>query len=546
VNPADLAFRAGSPAHMVRGLRKQGGVTILDVFDSLPYFRGDSWGAWRAFLAAVYGLPMTKEELAIFRKCTGRTTPPERECTTVVNICGRRAGKSLIDSTIIGYESVYRDYEPFLQRGERAYFPIIAMDKKGARTSANYVKAFLASQAYAGLVDEKTIEDAATINTVLHFKEDPITIEIFTASYRATRGYTIPAALGDEIAFWWTSTDAAQPDVEILKAVRGGMLTIPNAKTLLLSSPYAEEGVLFDMYERYYGSRNERAAQRDRVLVWKAPTTFMNPSPQVALAVAEEVQKDAASADAEYGANFRKDVIAYVSRDVVRACTMDHDQLPPWRRHSSTKPEDRRNYHAFVDVSGGSQDAFALSIAHWNIRLDVAEQDLLLHIPAPCSPKKAVKTMVEALQIYGVTTVTGDAYGGEWPREQFGEYGISYVVSSRDKHDIYKELMPALNSRLLRLVNHPIQTKELQDLKRKPGTRGRDIIDHPPGGHDDAINAGAGALLEAYEEGKFLSPPTVPEDEPETTNEILRRQYRDMTKDQRVQDPDDQTEDPWI
>jgi hypothetical protein len=49
-------------------------MTILEaiadpnLFGALPAFRDlETWGAWRAFLAAVYALPMTEAELATFR-----------------------------------------------------------------------------------------------------------------------------------------------------------------------------------------------------------------------------------------------------------------------------------------------------------------------------------------------------------------------------------------------------------------------------------------------------------------------------------------------
>jgi len=36
---------------------------------------------------------------------------------------------------------------------------------------------------------------------------------------------------------------------------------------------------------------------------------------------------------------------------------------------------------------------------------------------------------------------------------------------------------------------------QMQTLERKTGRGGKDIIDHPKNGHDDIINAAAGALV---------------------------------------------------
>ena len=57
------------------------GLTIIDaVRDSklfAPWFRDlNTWAAWFAFLAALFALPMTEQELSIYRERTGRTEPP--------------------------------------------------------------------------------------------------------------------------------------------------------------------------------------------------------------------------------------------------------------------------------------------------------------------------------------------------------------------------------------------------------------------------------------------------------------------------------------
>ena len=42
------------------------------------FFRASTWVAWRVFLAALFGLPMTEDQLAIYRRFTGRSTPPTK------------------------------------------------------------------------------------------------------------------------------------------------------------------------------------------------------------------------------------------------------------------------------------------------------------------------------------------------------------------------------------------------------------------------------------------------------------------------------------
>jgi hypothetical protein len=75
-------------------------------------------------------------------------------------------------------------------------------------------------------------------------------------------GETVIAGLCDEMAFW--RKDSANPDVEILNAMRPAMAKVPGSMLLCASSPFARRGV-FQAYDRYYGK--DDAEQ----LVWHAP-----------------------------------------------------------------------------------------------------------------------------------------------------------------------------------------------------------------------------------------------------------------------------------
>ena len=123
-------------------------------------------------------------------------------------------------------------------------------------------------------------------------------MEIHTASFRSVRGYTIVAAILDEIAFWPTD-DAANPDTGILNALRPAGATVPGFLLLMISSPYARRGELYKAYKDHFGKDG------DPVLVWQADSRTMNPLvPRIVIDNA--YQADEASASAEYGAQFRQ------------------------------------------------------------------------------------------------------------------------------------------------------------------------------------------------------------------------------------------------
>src|SRR6478735_12454432 len=77
-----------------------------------------TWESWMAFLAALFALPMTEEQLALYRKHTHREAPPESPFSEAWLIVGRRGGKSFIMALCAVYLACFRDYRPYLQQGE--------------------------------------------------------------------------------------------------------------------------------------------------------------------------------------------------------------------------------------------------------------------------------------------------------------------------------------------------------------------------------------------------------------------------------------------
>ena len=288
------------------------------------------------------------------------------------------------------------------------------------------------------------------------------------------RGYTIVAALCDELAFWPTD-DSAEPDYEVLNALRPGMVTIPNAMLLCASSPYARRGALWDAHRRHFGKDD------DPILVWHADTRTMNPTvPQ--RVIDEATERDPAWAAAEYGAQFRSDVQSFVSREAVEACVA----LGVRER----APRSGLRYSDFVDPSGGSADSMTLAVGHREDTVVVV--DAVREVKPPFSPEDVVDEFATLLKRYRIVKVTGDRYAGEWPREQFRKLGISYEPAAEPKSDLYRDLLPAINSRRIDLLDHPRLVNQLVSLERRTARGGRDSIDHAPGAHDDIANVVAG------------------------------------------------------
>jgi hypothetical protein len=375
-------------------------------------------------------------------------------------------------SVLAVYLGCFRDWGKYLSPGERAIIQLVAADKGQAVILHRYIKGIIGSSPLLEPMVETWTSDAINLN-------NRVSIEVAARNFRGVRGRSVCVAILDELAFW-RDDESANPDSEVLNAIRASMATFGgDAMVIAGSSPYSRRGVLWDAWKRYFGQDDPRN------LVWQASTRTMNPSvPQDFIDA--EYDRDPASAEAEYGANFRSDIAEFVSLAVLEACTADGVfELAPL-------PNVR--YVAFVDPSGGSSDSFTMAIAHREADGSLI-LDCIRETRAPFAPEAIVEDFCKTLATYRVGKVHGDRYAGEWPREQFLKRKVEYAPSERVKSDLYRDMLPLLNSGRVKLLDNRRLISQLHGLERRTARGGKDSIDHGPGRHDDVANAVAGALV---------------------------------------------------
>lgn len=454
------------------------GPTILDAIADphlfKPFFKDQrTWAVWFAIIAAIFAIPMSPEQLTLYQRVSGRKEPPTDIAKEVWLVIGRRGGKSRVLALIAVWLACFHDYRDYLAPGERGTVQVIASDRKQARTILRYVKAFLTHvPMLARMIESETQEGVSLTNNV--------TIEVATASFRSVRGFTLVAALLDELAFW-QSEDSANPDTEVLAAIRPGMATIPNALLLCASSPYARRGALYQAHKEHYGKDG------DPILVFQADTKTVNPAVDQQV-IDAAYAADPASASAEYGAQFRSDIEAFVSLDTITACISVgvHER----------GREARQTYTAFLDPAGGSgKDSFTLAIGHQDKTTGLSVVDCIREIKPPFSPDAVVEQYATLLKAYGIRKVTGDRYAGEWVREPFKKHGIAYEPAAKPKSDLYRDALPLINSKKVDLLDHPKMVQQFVGLERRTARSGKDSIDHAPNSHDDICNVVAGLLV---------------------------------------------------
>ena len=247
------------------------------LFGSLPRFKKlETWTAWLVVLKAIFGLPMIVDDLVIFQRHTGRIYPPLGGSKETYLIIGRRGGKSFISDLVTCIIACFIDFSPFITVGETLAVMCLAKDKDQARIVFRYIKSILNYvPALKSMIHDQRADEIELTTGV--------TIMVKASDFGGVRGPTIACVVADEIAFW--PSQGANPDDEVLSAIRPAMATIPDAKLLCISTGYAQTGALYDAHKQHYGKDD------DDVLIWQADTASMNPTISQAY-INKEIEKD--------------------------------------------------------------------------------------------------------------------------------------------------------------------------------------------------------------------------------------------------------------
>jgi hypothetical protein len=457
-------------------------MTIIDALNSADIFRPlfknpETWRAWQVYLSALFGLPVEgKEERKILRACTGlKSSSMDKKIKESFVICGRRSGKSYISAVISTYLAAFKDWKPFLSPGEKGWIFIIANDKSQARIVKDYISGIFNSiQTLKGLVENDLTWELQLKNGV--------NIAVKTSNFRTLRGFTLLACVLEEISFY-RSEESANPDREILGAVRPALATIPESLLLGISTPYSRAGVLYEQFKKYFGKSGGP-------LIWRAPTSIMNPTIDKEI-IKTALKEDPAAALAEWEAEFRTDIEAFMPLEFIEGATIPG-------RYELAKEQARNNYVAFVDPSGGRQDSFTLAISHKDETGKVI-LDVLRERRPPFQPKIVVIEFSEVLKNYGIHSAGSDFYAAEWVRESFRDNGIFIKNSEFTASEIYLRFLPLMANGSVELLENKRLKVQLAGLERRVRPGGKDLVTHY-GGHDDCANAVAGACVEAGKE----------------------------------------------
>jgi hypothetical protein len=431
--------------------------TTSDWMDRLGLV-GDSWNGWRIIGKVLDGLPLTAEQMTTYTQVTGRTTVPT-DLRELWALAGRGSGKTSF-MALCAVKAACRGYAGV--RGLPRVL-LLAFVKEQAGVAFEYVSEFFDQDRELRALATSRTRDSITL-------AHGVRLQTLTSSWRSVRGYSVACALCDEAAMWWLDEADANPALEIIRALRPGLGKVPGSRLLVATTPWTEEGVVYDTHQKHYGNEESQ-----HVLVLRAPTRVLNPSFDAAtIAIAEA--EDAESAASEYGVAWRTAGGTLVHPAAYDAC-VDHGVT----EREPEPPLGADYYRAAVDLSGGTgQDSAALSIQHVEQDADAGVercvQDLLTEWAPPFDPGVMCGEIAAACRRFGIVEVTGDQFSEGFAASEFRRHGIAYAVSERKTAECVLDSLAVLNTHRVRLLDVPKMRRQWLNLRRDYASGGRPTI----------------------------------------------------------------------
>lgn len=429
--------------------------------------------AQRTILKVTYGLSLDESEREFYRRATGREEYRPREHDELSVLAGRQSGKTSCIAAPIAVFEAFREHG--VPPGQRAYVLVIAPVIQQAKIAFNFIRKYIeASTTLSEWVLKITQDEIELKNGVV--------IACRPCSYITVRGYPIIAVICDEMAFWRHEVTAANPEQEVIDALRPGMATLHHTKLVKISTPYRKEGILWNEFQQ----RNEL----DHV-VWQVSTEEMNPAvPRKFLEKARRRSEE--TFRREHLAEFTDNAIGWIAPEILDPCIFrGKNELP---RVSLGR------YAAAADPAFRSSD-FGFAVLHRSDDGDITvvyvykwtgTRNLPLDFEIICAQ------IQEVLLRYGINELVGDQFCFPILRQQFEKLGIYYrefTFGSHTRASLYGNLRQLISQRKITLLDEPELLRQLRNLEEVKVPNGVDV--RPPRAQKDDM--AISVAIAAYE-----------------------------------------------
>ena len=431
----------------------------------------------------------------------------------VAAVCGARAGKSYVLVALrLVFGMLVRDLSS-MAPGQRAVALIVAPNDKLRTEVLNYAVGAVRSkpELAAMLVGLPRADDF-----ILRRPDgEQVAFEtgVATRGGYGARGRALTDFALDESAFFRDSSFKVN-DQEIFRA--GAARVLPGGQTIVASTPWAQAGLLYELWRDNYGKPKD-------ALVAHAPTLLLHDSEMTRGIVSRERSRDPDNARREFDAEFMASgTTVFFEAAAVDASVTDDVFVPA---------------HGDEIAAGGDfgfrSDSSALVLA--------AKRGVMLHVfagveqrPEPGAPLKPSATVAAFAKCIGgqCSYLMADQHYREAIAEHLETHDLSYAPAPGQPAESYVRARMLLREGRVRIHGLEFRDRLLQQMREvcgKPTSGGGMSIVHPrwsQGGHGDLVSALVPALWQVRGATVGANPAVVGSAEWERQAKLQRRAKR--------------------
>lgn len=427
----------------------------------------------------------------------GVTEVPLGARGVVAAVCGARAGKSYVLVALrLVFGMLVRDLSS-LAPGQRAVALIVAPNDKLRAEVLNYAIGAVRSkpELAACLRGEPRAEDF----TLARPDGQLVTFEtgVATRGGYGARGRALTDFALDESAFFRDASYKVN-DQEIFRA--GAARVLPGGQTIVASTPWAQAGLLYELWRDNYGKPRD-------ALVAHAPTLVLHDSEMTRAIVERERRRDPDNARREFDAQFMSSgTTVFFEAAAIDGAVVEDSYVP--------QPGDQI---AAGGDFGFRSDSSALMM--------VALSGGLLHVFTGCEQRPEVgATLKPSATVAAFATTIGgrcaylmaDQHYREAIAEHLEAHDLSYAPAPVQPAETYVRARMLLREGKVRIHTAGLPEgmasrllQQMREVQGKPTSGGGMSIVHPrwsQGGHGDLASALVLALWQVS--GDAVSPAT--------------------------------------
>ena len=401
-------------------------------FATDPEFLGLSFEkrpAQEVLLRTLYNLPLSGKQKRILKQVSpGYQT--NGQLLEAVWVLGSRSGKSLLASIIALYEATRAKWQQYLSKGESAYICIISTRQKQAEQiiGANCARLIENSPGLSNLIE-------GIYSTELVLKNNMRIISL-PASSTAGRGLPIAAFFLDECGHFYT--EGIKADENIYNSLRPRMAQFPGAKVVLISTPSAKQGLLWNFFKEGFDVPGRFTAQ--------GATTLMNPVIPKDF-INRERARDSDYAAREFDAIFAERTQNFFPEELLNGC---------FTLFESSGYKSGYSYACGIDQSGLSgRDRFAVGVAHRQGNISIVDTTRAWDTKEIDNITAGV---TELKKQYNFHRVSIDKYASGWVAASLKKLGLEVEI---------RPVLPVIYTNLKSLMlARQVELPEGKDLRK--------------------------------------------------------------------------------